>query len=58
MPICRGEIARVITMTITQKVPLRAYGDQGKPRFARYQIQRRGTIARLTKPKRRKQVRS
>jgi hypothetical protein len=51
MPFWHGQLARKITFTVTQKVPLRANGDQGKPRFGRYQIKRRGLIAQLLKPK-------
>ena len=51
MPFWYGQLAREVTFTVTRKVPLRAVGDQGKPRFGRHQIQRRGHIARLLKPK-------
>lgn len=56
MPFYYGQLAREITFEVTRKIPLRAFGDQGKPRFARYQIKRRGLIARLLKPKPKKRA--
>lgn len=47
----RGQIYRELTITRTIHIPLRAFSDQGKPRFGRMQIQRRGLIAKLLKAK-------
>jgi hypothetical protein len=50
--IYHGRLAREITITHKIKVPLYAIHSETKPRFDRYQIGRRGHIAKLLKPKR------
>jgi hypothetical protein len=52
MPIHYGQFARVLEITQKVKVPLRAIHHKGKLRLERYQIQRRGLIVRMLKPKR------
>ena len=44
-------LARTLKIETTIKIPLRTNPDGGKPRFARYQLQRRGKIAQLLKSK-------
>lgn len=48
-------LRRILKYETTVKLPLQNFPDPvGKPRLGRYQLHRRGKIARLLKPKRKR----